>query len=436
MYWGRCGGVPLPMLMPMLHTPLHRLLGEAPGPITDQMIDDAVAQRLPEGDQIDWKRALPPEKGFLDSHVKDIAAFANADGGMLIFGVTDAGAKAVDRYDAGELTEGYERTIRQVCMSAITPPVFGVEAIAIPAAEGAPRAVALVIPASPDGPHLIFRDDKFGAPLRTGADTRWMKERQIESAYRARFDGARRGEQALQQIYEDMTAVANPARTAVLVGAARPRRPRPRVERLDSATALTDRASLLARWWLSGQDQYGPLEHLEIYRERPTLGGLYVPPKRAGDAREAHAVILDDGSVGLTWRAGGQPHEQTGKPYATHEIPTIAVEAFAASLLALVYAVAEDAHSGDYDVILGVEMTDGTGHSPEFHIRNAAPPGGVYRSVIGRFRPVRITVDPATNDRDFIQAPISLATFALNQVGIKRPTTLDSSLPPRPWGYT
>ena len=112
----------------MLHTPLHRLLGETPGPITDQMINDAVAQGIPEGGELDWKRALPTEKDFLKSHVKDIAAFANADGGIIVFGVTDTGAKASGRYDAGELTEGYERTIRQACMTGINPPVFGVEA--------------------------------------------------------------------------------------------------------------------------------------------------------------------------------------------------------------------------------------------------------------------------------------------------------------------
>ncbi|GAB6855984.1 AlbA family DNA-binding domain-containing protein [Microbacterium xylanilyticum] len=420
----------------MLHTPLHRLLGENPGPITDQMINDAVAQGIPEGDQLDWKRGLPPEKDFRDSHVKDIAAFANADGGIIVFGVTDTGAKASGRHDAGELNEGYERTIRQVCMSAITPPVFGVEAIAIPAAEGSPRAVALVIPASTDGPHLIFRDDRFGAPLRTGADTIWMKEPQIESAYRARFDGARRSELALQQIYEDMVAAVTPTAAAVLVGAARPRRPQYHAGRRDTATPIADRATLLARWWLSGLGEYGPLEHIDIYPDRPTLGGLYMPPKAAGDTREAHAVVLDDGSVGLSWRAGGHPHEKTNEPYAAHQIPPLAVEAFAATLLALVRTVAEDAHSGDYEVMLGVEMAGSTGRTPEFHIRNAAPPSGVHRPLNPQFRPVRIIADPATNDHDFIQAPIDLATLALNQVGIKEPTILNRSLPRRPQRYS
>ncbi|MCW3041513.1 MAG: transcriptional regulator, partial [Solirubrobacterales bacterium] len=221
----------------MLHTPLHRALGERPGPLTEQMIDDAVAQGIGETDDLDWKKVLPPEKDFRDSDiVKDIAAFANAGGGIIVFGVTETGKAADGRHDAGELTESYERTIRQVTMAAITPPVFGVQAIAIPSTSG-PRAVALVVPASPDSPHLVYRNDQFGAPLRAGADTLWMKERDLETAYRLRFDGARRGEEALHQIYDDVAAAADPSDRAVLVGAARPRSRRPRSAPLDSVAS-------------------------------------------------------------------------------------------------------------------------------------------------------------------------------------------------------
>lgn len=420
----------------MLHTPLHRALGERPGPLTDQMIDDAVAQRIAEGDELDWKTALPPEKSFRDSDiVKDIAAFANAGGGMLVFGVTDTGAAADGRHDAGELTEGYERTIRQVTMAAITPPVHGVRAIAIPSTTGV-RAVAIVIPASPDGPHLVYRNDQFGAPLRVGADTHWMREREIEAAYRSRFEGGRRGEEALQQIYDDLASAAGKTECAVLVGAARPRTRSSRHAEPDDVPILVDRASLVTRWWLAGIEKYSPLEDVEPYRPRPTLNGQYLPPNSPGDYREAHAVVLDDGSLGLSWRAGGHERDKSGKHYEAHQVPTLAVEAFAAALLALVHTVAADGPAGDYDVILGVEFEDSTGLTPEFHERNAAPPSGVHRPLSARFRAVRATVNPSVSDAEFIRAAMALATSALNQVGVKKPTILDPMLPPRPreWG--
>lgn len=421
----------------MVNTPLHNALGMPPGPLTEQMIDDAVEQGIEESDAIEWKKVLPPQKEFRDSdHVKDIAAFANAGGGVLVFGVTESNKAADGRYDAGELTENYERTIRQVCMTAITPPVFGVQAIPIPSAAGT-RGVALVIPASPDGPHLIYRGDTFGAPLRTGADTHWMKEQQIEAAYRARFDGSRRGEQALQQIYDDMAAAVGTSERAVLVGAARPRTLRPRVEPRDEVTSAANRAVLVARWWLSGLTKYGPLEDVNVYQTRQTLAGQYLPPERPGDRREAHAAIFDDGSVGMSWRAGGHAHEKTGTPYELHQVPTIAIEAFSAALLALVHAVAADAPAGDYEIILGVELDNAVSPWPEFHERGAAQPHGVHRTLSGRFRPVRATVDPSPTDTVFVQTAVDLATSALNQIGVKAPTILHRSLPrrPREWAW-
>ena len=395
------------------------------------MIEDAVSQNLAEDDELDWKTALPPEKEFRDSGiVKDIAAFANAGGGIIVFGVTETNKAADGRHDAGELTEGYERTIRQMTMTAISPPVFGVQAVAVPSMTGM-RAVALLIPASPDGPHLVYRNDQFGAPLRTGADTHWMKEREIEAAYRSRFEAARRGDEALQQIYDDVAIAADPSDRAVLVGAARPRTRRLRSAPLESVPSTVNQAQLVTRWWLGGLE-YSPLEDVEIYRARPTLGGQYIPPQSPGDYREAHAVILDDGSVGLSWRAGGHERDSSGRYHEPHQIRALAVDAFAAALIALVHAVAGEKPSGDYDIILGVE-----GGTPrEFHERNAAPPSGVYRAFSGRFRPVQATVDPSVTDEQFIRAAIDVATLALNQVGIKKPTNLDTMLPLRPANWT
>lgn len=45
-------------------TALHRLLGRAPGPLTDDLIDEAVATGLAETDDLDWKSELPPVKGL------------------------------------------------------------------------------------------------------------------------------------------------------------------------------------------------------------------------------------------------------------------------------------------------------------------------------------------------------------------------------------
>lgn len=48
----------------MSFTALHRVLGRGPGPLTDELLDSAVAAGATESDDLDWKSELPPQKGL------------------------------------------------------------------------------------------------------------------------------------------------------------------------------------------------------------------------------------------------------------------------------------------------------------------------------------------------------------------------------------
>ncbi len=187
----------------MPFTALHRLLGLGPGPLSDSMIDDAVTEKLAETDDLDFKSALPGTSGLAATDFpKDIAAMANSGGGVILDGITEQDKKAGARVDVGELTEGHERTLRMAAVTAISPPIFGLDVVRL-GADGN-RCVAIIVPASVDGPHLIYRNDYFGAPVRNDADTVWMKERQIEAAYRARFDGRRQTAEVLDHMSKEL----------------------------------------------------------------------------------------------------------------------------------------------------------------------------------------------------------------------------------------
>ena len=146
-------------------TPLHRGLGLPPSILTDEILDAAVAADVAETDDLDWKSELPPVKGLSQTDVpKDIAAMANSGGGMIVYGVEENQKVATVRKDTGEFTEVHERALRSAAITAITPPVFGLE---IHRLGSNPRAVAVIVPASVDGPHLIYRGEYFGAPTGT-----------------------------------------------------------------------------------------------------------------------------------------------------------------------------------------------------------------------------------------------------------------------------
>lgn len=53
-----------PYAWSMSFTALHRLLGVGPRPLTDELIDEAVATGAAETDDVDWKVGLPQAKGL------------------------------------------------------------------------------------------------------------------------------------------------------------------------------------------------------------------------------------------------------------------------------------------------------------------------------------------------------------------------------------
>lgn len=151
------GGAP-PYAESMTFTALHRALGLAPAPLSDDLLDAAVAAGVVEANDLDWKSELPPAKGLPQTDfLKDVAAMANSGGGIIVFGVRESQKAAVERVDVGELDEAYERSLRSAAITAISPPVFGLNVHRL-GAEGN-RAVVVEVPASIDGPHLIYKND-------------------------------------------------------------------------------------------------------------------------------------------------------------------------------------------------------------------------------------------------------------------------------------
>lgn len=137
----------------MTFTALHRVLGLPPGPLTDDLLDEAVDAGAEEADDLDWKSELPSVKGLpLSDFPKDVAAMANSGGGVIVFGVREAQKAATERVDVGDFDESCERAFRSAAITAISPPVFGLNVHRI---GTDPRAVVVEVPASIDGPHLI-----------------------------------------------------------------------------------------------------------------------------------------------------------------------------------------------------------------------------------------------------------------------------------------
>ena len=115
-------------------------------PLTDELLDAAVSSGVVETNDLDWKSELPPAKGLPQTDFpKDVAAMANSGGGVIVFGVRESQKAATERVDVGEFDEAYERSLRSAAITAISPPVFGLNVHRL----GTEGARAVVVEARP-----------------------------------------------------------------------------------------------------------------------------------------------------------------------------------------------------------------------------------------------------------------------------------------------
>lgn len=409
----------------MTFTALHRYLGDAPSLLTDDMIDRAIAQGLRETDDLDWKSEMPPLSAITNSDFpKDVAAMANSGGGTLVFGVTETQKAATGRKDTGELNEGYERALRSAAVTAISPPIFGLGVVQL--GEPGKRCVIVVIPPSVDGPHLIYKKEYFGAPLRNDADTVWMKERQIEAMYRSRFDERRRSTETLDKLYTEVAAMRAPDSPAWIVAVAHPRFPSTLSNRPDQMLARMafEEAGNHALVYV-GRGSMHPLEHVDRTNPRPGLRRWTARPIIAGDSqrwKEAWISLHDDGSVSLAAAVGG--HRRSSTEYNDdHVVESRDMEVAIADFMGLIRETANRQEVGEYEVKVGVEWNKAerlqVWTTDRFH---SSYTGSTIP--LAQYTPVEVTVRADADATDFHRQVHDLALDCVNQGGIAHVQTI------------
>lgn len=402
----------------MSFSALHRAVGVPPGLVSDDLLDAAVALGAAETDDLDWKSALPPAKGLsLTDFPKDVAAMANSGGGLIVFGVREAQKAAIERVDVGVLDESYERALRSVAITAISPPVFGLQIHRL-GASGC-HAVVVEIPASIDGPHLIYRGEYFGAPVRNDADTVWMNERHIAVMYRARFDEQRHAIDAIDALSREAVAGRAGDRRAWLVAVARPRIPRvrKRLTRDDARDVLSNAASLALDY--AGRGGIHPIESVDRQNPRPGLR-RWVAVNEAdlerSPEKESWISVHHNGSVSLAAAVGGHRSGRS-EYFEGWQLRSSAIECAIADLMALTRTIAEATHNDEYDVRVGIEW-DG---AMPITILTSDHLGFAFDGVsipLHRYTPVETTVNAVGSSLDYHWHVHDLAQDCVNQGGI------------------
>lgn len=287
------------------------------------------------------------------------------------------------------------------------------------------RAVVVEVPPSVDGPHLIYRNELFGAPIRNDADTVWMKERQIETMYRTRFDDRRHAGETLDRLYVESAGGRATTERAWLIAVAHPRLPRlrDRLTRDCARGVLTEAGRLGIRF--AGQGGFHPLENVDGLNPRPGLRRWVAVNAAVGDPsprKEAWASLHHDGSVTLAAAVGSQRASHDSY-FKGSQVPAAAIEGSVADLMALVRATADVTGDDEYDVRVGIEWS---GFEP-LTIPTMDNFGHVFYGAsypLHRYVPVESTIKAAAPYVDFHWQVHDLAQDCVNQGGVSNVTTI------------
>jgi Putative DNA-binding domain len=150
-----------------------------------RLIDEEVA----EFDQLEFKGQMyaATEDGRCEL-AKDVCAFANATGGVLICGIAEVKGTA-SKLMPFEVSDSDVRHVNGVVAQRVAPmPAVDVFTVA----DSGTGYLVISVPASPWAPHAVIapNEDRLLFPVRNGSQTRYLREPELADRYRNRFAAA------------------------------------------------------------------------------------------------------------------------------------------------------------------------------------------------------------------------------------------------------
>jgi hypothetical protein len=433
-------------------------LEEVLGCRLDQMTV-AVVQRLcrevvAEDQTLDIKASLyAPSAAGAHEIAKDVAAMANADGGLIIRGVAEDGQGRAAYLAPVPLSESERRRMHEAVRNRISPwvPDFYIGQLAVDAAS-ATGYYLIAVPASDMAPHGILIDngqpDKKHStawPIRIDRETAWLREPQIAARYRDRFDAINRQDRRLIEITAEGAKgldVTEGPWLSLAVAPARPGRMAPGRRTVDDTRSwlqdvLTTGGSVPTRLSVGGAG---------VGRRRVVISDAlaHIGPSK-GHRIELHA---DGGAFAAVSLLGQVPHHYQRDSSPTKWINAEDIEAWTVTLLCLLARHAVRAGAGG-DLVVQVQLArktwsglrnwptpDGPEMTPPklaiteiqllggttFRATNIVPASISLDNPTAAVTTVPLTV--AVNDGDLVSAAAGIVADLLGEFSVRTPRLL------------
>lgn len=144
-----------------------------------ELVDNATS----ESAFLDFKRDLPSrDERSRSEFLKDICAFANGEGGHVIYGIAEKAGKADSLSPiANETADHAARRLGQILEAGVEPRISGIQFVPVPCDND--YVLVVRVPASFDGPHRYSSSGSSKFVIRTGTHTAELSYAQLRSAF-------------------------------------------------------------------------------------------------------------------------------------------------------------------------------------------------------------------------------------------------------------
>ena len=423
-----------------MFTPIHRALGLEPGNLTMNDINQAIAEKVEETADLDWKKKFygTQNNAAMEEVAKDIAAMANSGGGWIVFGIKEDGENnAASSVNPIQWSADNERKILNVAYSKIGPPVVGVEFFKIPCGENPNEGyvVLMHVPDSADAPHFARKgDDAFRAPRRNGSHTVFMTDRDIERGFRERFQRGVEQEKTLQGYFEQATEALNPEQGVFLAIAAVPVTPKISAGPVDRNTVIQHTNPWAYSYFITSYQENHPkipeMSTIGVFSwsDGDIVKGMrqWVLRNSAQAAAKYRKHLHDDGTLTGGYclkRVRGM--QSTSERHLAGEInhcKSIDVEKALIDFFSLLRAHAQERNvPGGFRIRVGL-----IGYPGEpiiikgWHGNSSLPINVTEPEPIKRFQPVSTFIDPLAPIEDVLPPLRTLALDIVNQGNIQK----------------
>jgi len=422
---------------------LESLLGVPPEALDIAALERAVDLGVQEGADLDWKQELyaRDDKGKAEL-AKDVAALANAVGGVLVLGVRELNGRAAGLTPV-PLSEGEQRRMREIVAERVRPFVAGLDIRQVASREASIGFFVLVVPRSADAPHAVRAGSNLGYPFRNEETTRWLSETEVAVQYRDRFSARDALSSRVREVHEQGAARLQRWLPAWLVIAAAPTSPGLRA----SGAAATARGYGFVQTWARTASPAGAVQ------ARADGGLTAVPGVRrvllssaapyAGVSDEVHVELHHDGACFAATVVGTSDVPQDGAPPP----PDVAVgrerlEIEVQELVSLAVQHAVDVGAGGELLLLGQlllprDRWPGQGPTPTaVHARRFVSPGlwlgpervpaSLVLTQTTATSSSALLSEAAASARDVVRISYLLAADILAEFGVAEPSMLRS----------